>query len=102
MTEAPTDGSEPIGRRVRLPDGAETPITVYINGIAQAEGSDYKLVGGQVVFARPIVKESVSRARWIAMFLGLFGSYGRNETIDIEYTRAGKTELASDVTVIPD
>ncbi len=102
MAEAQTDGSEPIGRRVQLPAGAETPITVYINGIAQTDGSDYKVVGSQVVFARPIVKEKVSRARWIAMFLGLFGSYGRNETIDIEYTRGAKTELASDVSVIPD
>jgi hypothetical protein len=95
-------GSRPIGRRVRLPEGAQEPITVHINGIAQTEGKDYKLVGNQIVFARPIVKEHVSRARWLAMFLGLFGSYGRNETIDVEYQRAGRTELASDVPVIPD
>ena len=29
------------GRRVRLPDGAEPPIQVFVNGTEQAEGRDY-------------------------------------------------------------
>ena len=103
----PTDfevpkGSFAAGRRVRVPRGAETPIVVYINGVAQQEGSDYELRRGEVVFKRPILKEKVGMGRWMAMYLGLFGTYRTNETIDIEYRLGGDAKLASDVEVIPD
>lgn len=92
---------EEVGRRVKLPSGAEPPVKVFINGVEQEEGSDYRIAGGrEVIFARPLVKERVSGARWLAMFLGLFGSYGKNEVVDIEYHRGGKTELASDLPVV--
>jgi hypothetical protein len=37
------------GRRVKLPNGAERPIKVFINGVEQAEGSDYSVHGREVV-----------------------------------------------------
>jgi hypothetical protein len=89
------------GRRVRLPRGAERPIQVFINGVEQAEGSDYRVHGREIVFSRPLVKERVSRGRWLAMALGLFGSYGKHETVDVQFRRAGKSELASDLEVLP-
>ena len=95
-------GSYAAGRRARLPRGAERPIRVYINGIERAEGSDYELRGDEVVFARPIVKETVTPGRWMAMYLGLFGTYRKNETVDIEYRLAGRTQLASDVEIVPE
>jgi hypothetical protein len=95
-------GSVAAGRRVRLPAGAEPPITVYINGIPQAEGSDYRLDGSDIVFARPILKEQVGGVRWLAMFLGLFGTYRKHETVDVEYRRSGAVQLASDVEILPD
>jgi hypothetical protein len=95
-------GSFAAGRRARLPRGAEKPVVVYINGVAQQEGADYELRRGEVVFKRPILKEKVGMGRWMAMYLGLFGTYRKNETIDIEYRLGGQTKLASDVEVIPD
>jgi hypothetical protein len=95
-------GSYAAGRRVRLPRGAEPPVRVYINGVEQAEGVDWKRRGRELVFARPIIKETVGAGRWMAMYLGLFGTYRKNETIDVEYRRAGRVELASDVDVLPD
>jgi hypothetical protein len=92
-------GSFAAGRRVRLPAGAEPPIRVYVNGIEQAEGADYELRGPEIVFSRPIVKERVGKGRWLAMYLGLFGTYRKNETIDLQFQRQGKTELRSDLTV---
>jgi hypothetical protein len=100
-TEVPK-GSEAVGRRVRLPRGAEPPIRVYINGVEQTEGVDYGLREGQLLFARPIVKEKVGVGRWMAMYLGLFGTYRKHETIDVEYRLGGKVQLASDVEVLPD
>jgi hypothetical protein len=100
-TEIPK-GSYAAGRRVRLPAGAEAPYTVFINGIEQREGADYEVRAGEIVFNREIVKEKVGTGRWLAMYLGLFGTYRKNETIDLEFRRGGKVELYSDVPVQPD
>jgi hypothetical protein len=95
-------GSIEVGRRVRLPSGAERPIQVFINGLEQNEGSDYRLHGREIVFSRPLVKEQVSGGRWLAMALGLFGSYGKNETVDVHFRRSGKTQVVSDAEILPD
>ena len=94
-------GSVGAGRGVRLPQGAEPPIDVYINGVRQNEGTDYTLASGGIRFERQIVKEEVSGARWLAMLLGLFGSYGKNETVDIQYRLGGETKLISDAEILP-
>lgn len=95
-------GSYAAGRRVRLPRGAEEPIRVYVNGVEQTRGEDYDISDGEVVFTRPILKEKVGKGRWAAMYLGLWGTYRKNETVDVEYRRAGKTELASDAEILPE
>ena len=100
-TEIPK-GSYAAGRRVRLPAGAQPPFAVYVNGVEQSEGSDYEVRAGEVVFTRQIVKEKVGTARWLAMYLGLFGTYRKDETIDLQFERDGKTELISDLPVEED
>jgi hypothetical protein len=89
-----------VGRRVRLPNGAERPIQVFINGTQQREGTDYSVHGREIVFSRPLVKEKLSGARWLAMFLGLFGSYGKNETVDVHFRRGGRTQVITDAKVV--
>ena len=37
--------------------------------------------------------------RWMAMYLGLFGTYRKNETVDVEYRLGAETKLASDAEV---
>ncbi|HET9119427.1 MAG TPA: hypothetical protein VFN72_02740 [Solirubrobacterales bacterium] len=88
-----------VGRRVRLPSGAGRPIQVFINGTEQREGSDYSVRGREIVFSRPLVKEKVSGARWMAMLLGLFGSYGKNETVDVHFRHGGKTRVIADARI---
>jgi hypothetical protein len=92
-------GSYAAGRRVKLPSGAQPPFTVFINGVEQTEGRDYNVRAGELVFTRPIVKEKVGMGRWMAMYLGLFGTYRRNETVDVQFTRDGKVTLSSDLAV---
>jgi hypothetical protein len=36
------------------------------------------------------------------MYLGLFGTYRKNETIDLQFQLSGKTELISDLAVQAD
>jgi hypothetical protein len=100
MTEAEIPkGSYAAGRRMKLPAGAQAPYVVYINGVEQSEGADYTVAAGEIVFTRPIIKEKVGTGRWLAMYLGLFGTYRKNETIDLQFQRQGKTELLSDLPV---
>jgi hypothetical protein len=102
MTESAADipkGSYAAGRRLRLPAGAEPPYSVFVNGVEQHEGEDYRLAAGEIVFTRDIVKEKVGTGRWLAMYLGLFGTYRKNETIDLQFRRNGKIELLSDLPV---
>jgi hypothetical protein len=105
MSKAETEipkGSYAAGRRVKLPAGAEAPYTVFINGVEQREGDDYRVAAGEIVFTREIVKERVGTGRWLAMYLGLFGTYRKNETIDLQFSRKGKVELVSDLAVQAD
>jgi hypothetical protein len=89
------------GRRVRLPSAAEPPIQVFVNGTEQREGTDYTLRGNEILFTRPLMKEKVSRGRWAAMYLGLFGSYGENETVDLHFRHEGRTKVVSDAEILP-
>jgi hypothetical protein len=105
MTETETEipkGSYAAGRRVKLPAGAEAPYTVFINGVEQREGADYEMRAAEILFTRQIVKEKVGTGRWLAMYLGLFGTYRKDETIDLQFQRGGKVELISDLPVLPD
>ena len=94
-------GSVAAGTRVKLPPGAEPPIEVYVNGVRWEEGTDFRVDRDHVVFAKPIVKEEVSGGRWLAMFLGLFGSYGKNEIVDVSYRLGGETKLIPDAKILP-
>jgi hypothetical protein len=99
-TEIPK-GSYAAGERVKIPAGAGPPFTVFINGIEQSEGIDYDVESGEIAFTRPIVKEKMTTSRWLAMYLGLFGTYRKDETVDLQFSRGGKVELLSDLAVVP-
>ncbi|HTU15421.1 MAG TPA: hypothetical protein VMF31_09500 [Solirubrobacterales bacterium] len=99
ITHSVPKGSYEAGDRVRLPEGAEGPFVVFVNGIDQDPDTAYSVVGDEIVFSRQILKEKVSPGRWLAMSLGLFGTYYKNETIDVQFFRDGQIELAPDLEV---
>jgi hypothetical protein len=92
--------SEPLWR-VPLPHGAEPPYRVFVNGVEQREGKDYELGGGELLFRRPLEKERIGVGRWTAIFLGLWGSYGKNDSVDIHYTLAGRHAVATGLDIVP-
>ena len=47
------------------------------------------------------MKEEVSTGRWLAMAMGLFGSYGDNDTVDVHFRRGGRTEAISEAKILP-
>ena len=87
--------------RVPLPRGAEPPYRVFVNGVPQREGDDYEVATQELHFFRPLEKERLGLGRWTAMFFGLFGSYGKNDSVDVQY-RLGDTEtVATRLDIIP-
>ena len=87
--------------RVALPRRAQPPFRVFVNGVPQEEGTDYKIVGRELHFFRPLEKERIGLGRWTAMFLGLFGSYGRNDSVDVQYEVGGRTTVATGLDIVP-
>jgi hypothetical protein len=92
-------GSHAAGRRVSLPEDAEKPIVVFVNGVHQTEGKDYVLRGNELLFTREIIKETKSGKKKLVMLLGVVGFYNKHETVDVQFERDGKTELAGDLPV---
>jgi hypothetical protein len=87
--------------RVPLPPDAEGPIEVFLNGVPQREGRDYRLAGNELVFDKPLEKERLSKSKWAAIFFGLWGYYGKNDSVDVHYSRAGRTVVATGLEIIP-
>ena len=87
---------------VPLPPGAEPPYRVFVNGVPQAEGTDYELRGRSLVFARPLAKEGrLGFWRWLSIFLGLVGTYRKNDSVDVHYTQGGRDRIAVGLDIVP-
>ena len=87
---------------VPLPRSAEPPYRVFVNGVPQKEGEDYAVKGHALVFWRPLEKEGkLGAVRWTGIFLGLFGTYRKNDSVDVQYTRAGKDRIAVGLDIVP-
>src|SRR6201999_3833192 len=80
--------------RVPLPPGVREPFIVYVNGVRQELGADYRISDGRLVFARELVKEGkLGFWRW---FLGAWGigTYGRNDQVDVTWESDGQPRVA--------
>ena len=84
-----------------LPRGAEPPLRVFVNGGPQEAGRDYVIEGRHLAFDRPLEKERIGFWRWTAMFFALFGSYGKNDVIDVHYVLNGRTTVATGLDIVP-
>ncbi|HEU4974469.1 MAG TPA: hypothetical protein VFT50_05225 [Baekduia sp.] len=75
------------GSIVRLPPRVEPPYEVYVSGVPQVEGQDYRVEGRMLVFDRTLRKDKISGWRW---FLGAWGvgTYRQNDSVDVRYTTA--------------
>ena len=87
--------------RVPLPREAEPPYRVFVNGVPQQQGRDYELEGRDLVFSRRLQKEGkLGLGRWTAMFLGLFGTYRQNDSVDVQYTFRGQERVATALDIV--
>jgi hypothetical protein len=86
---------------VRLPPQVQPPFEVYISGVPQKEGADYRLQDRTLVFERELRKDKVSGWRW---FLGAWGvgTYRQNDSVDVRYTLGGRPMVAEGLEIEPD
>ena len=80
---------------VRLPADVERPFEVYLNGVSQREGEDFTVRDGMLVFDRPLAREKVGVGRWTSMVLGIAGSYGKDDSVDVVYRSGGQNKVAA-------
>jgi hypothetical protein len=87
---------------VPLPAGVSEPFEVYVNGVLQARGRDYDVKERTLVFAKPLAKEGrLGPLRWLSMFLGVAGTYRKNDSVDVVYETGGRRTVASGLSIIP-
>jgi hypothetical protein len=86
--------------RVKLPPGVRSPFEVYVNGVPQELGVDYRISQGELVFERELVQQKLSPWAW---FLGVWGigTYKRNDEIDVRYEVEGRPTVAHALKVSP-
>lgn len=90
--------------RVKLPAGAGPPLRVFVNGVPQEEGKDYRLEGGELVFPDRLLKKEgrLGFWRWTSIFLGLVGTYRQNDSVDVHYTYRGEQRVAVYLDIVHD
>jgi hypothetical protein len=86
--------------RVALPAGVRPPFEVYVNGVRQELGPDYRIASGELVFTRELVRQKLSGWAWFLGFWGI-GTYGRNDEIDVRYEVDGRPMVATALKVKP-
>jgi hypothetical protein len=85
--------------RIELPPSVRRPYEVFVNGVAQREGQDFEAIGTSLVFSRPLVRERKLAAwRWLLLFLGVWSSYTRFDTVDVVYNTSSGQRLVASLT----
>jgi hypothetical protein len=88
--------------RVPLPGSVQEPFEVFVNGVPQRRGSDYELRGRELVFSKPLAKEGrLGTIRWLSIFLGIAGTYRKDDSVDVVYDVAGRRTVAAGLPIIP-
>jgi hypothetical protein len=73
---------------------------VYVNGVHQQPGVDFRLKGRSLVFEADLRKEGrLGLWRW---FLGAWGigTYRQNDSVDLRYEIAGRPQVAEGLEIV--
>ena len=90
------------GTRVELPAAVARPFEVYVNGVRQREGADFRIEDRALVFARELRQEGrLGFWRWASILFGAAGTYRQNDVVDVIYAVNGQRTVASGLPVEP-
>ena len=88
--------------RVNLPPGVGPSFEVFVNGVPQVEGRDFRRVGDHLVFSRQLAREGrLGFWRWLSLFLGVAGTYRQNDSVDVAYEVGGRSVVAAALPIEP-
>ena len=86
---------------MRIPRHVREPFAVYVNGVPQAEGTDYVRRGDMLVFERTLTREGrLGFWRW---FLGAWGigTYRKDDQVDLTWEVDGRPQVAHGLDIDP-
>jgi hypothetical protein len=82
--------------RVQLPGGLTEGFEVFVNGVRQEPGRDFRREGDELVFNRHLAREGrLGFWRWLSLFLGVAGTYRQNDSVDVIYEAGGRRVVAN-------
>lgn len=85
---------------MRVPEAAGERFEVYVNGVRQQPGNDFRREGSDVVFDRPLAREGrLGFWRWLSLLLGVAGTYRQNDSVDVIYEAGGRRVVASGLAI---
>ncbi len=95
--------NEPPIWNVALPEGAEPPFTVWVNGAAREEGTHYTVEGRWLRFRTPLVpkvkKRGLGRRMVLLAGVGVYDDQ-MTDVVDLRYHAGDRIRHATDLTVI--
>jgi len=91
---------------VALPEGAEPPFQVWVNGAPREEGADYTVEGRWLRFTTPLVPATPRAKRGFGRRMAMLAGAGvysdqQADVVDLRYHRAGTVQHATGLPVIP-
>ena len=79
---------------IRLPVGVRSFFQVYVNGVPQEPGRDYRVEDGALIFDRELRKDRISGWRWLLGAWGV-GTYRQHDSVDVRWeAQDGSPRLA--------
>jgi hypothetical protein len=97
--------AEPVRTRTRvaLPEGVARPFEVYVSGVAQVEGRDFRVRGRDLVFERELRREGrLGFWRWLSLVVGVAGTYRQDDVVEVVYQAGGRRSVASGLPLVAD
>ena len=86
----------PERTRVQLPAGLGESFEVFVNGVLQQPGRDFRREADELVFDRRLAREGrLGFWRWLSLFLGVAGTYRKNDSVDVVYEVGGRRVVAT-------
>jgi hypothetical protein len=93
----------PEQTRVQLPAGVGSHFQVFLNGVPQQEGRDFRRAGNELVFTAKLAKEGrLGFWRWLSLFLGVAGTYRQNDSVDVVYDTGARRVVATGLPLLRD
>jgi hypothetical protein len=88
---------------VPIPEGAEPPFTVFVNGAPRHQDTDFTVEGRWIRFPKPLrspPKLGFGAKVMLSIGIGVYGDL-KADSVDLQYHVGGRPRIATGLPVIP-